>query len=617
MKRLILLILLISGIYNISSAQDVKLIASGPSTVGTGQQFTITYSLNTNGTGFKGPNFKGFSVLSGPNQQSSSNIQVVNGKMTQFVTFSYVYYLSAGNEGSFTISPASITVGGKTYQSNSLTIKVVKSAGGNAQQGQQNNQRNSNQNNNQNNSGTISANDLYIKATVSNPNPYQGEQVIVSYKLYTCVPISQPNINKLSNNKGFWQEDLLKDNEQLKIHREVIGGKQFTVAEIRKVALFPQQSGKLTIDPLAVDLIAQIQVQRKRSNSPFDIFEDAFFNSAQNVKKTINSNAVTINVKPLPTAGKPEGFSGAVGNFTFRSDIDRTEIKANDAINLKFTISGRGNIKLIDKLKIDFPPDFETYDPKVLDNISKSDNGISGTKTFEYLIIPRNQGNFTIKPITFSYFDLNKGKYVTLTSPEYNLKVNKGDGKQNTVSVTSSNQQDIKYIGSDIQYIKIKPVKLFKKGFYFFQSTLYYILLLIPFLLFITYLIIRRKHIKLRSNLALLKNKKATKVASKRLKKASQFLKSNESDKFFIEISQALWGYISDKFSIPLAELSMDSVKEALQSKSVNEEISKEFIETLHNCEFARFAPGDNATKMDKIYKESINIITKTERELK
>ncbi len=386
---------------------------------------------------------------------------------------------------------------------------------------------------------------------------------------------------------------------------------------LRKVALFPQQSGKLTIDPLAVDLIAQIQVQRKRSNSPFDIFEDAFFNSAQNVKKTINSNAVTINVKPLPTTGKPEGFSGAVGNFTFRSDIDRTEIKANDAINLKFTISGRGNIKLIDKLKIDFPPDFETYDPKVLDNISKSDNGISGTKTFEYLIIPRNQGNFTIKPITFSYFDLNKGKYVTLTSPEYNLKVNKGDGKQNTVSVTSSNQQDIKYIGSDIQYIKIKPVKLFKKGFYFFQSTLYYILLLIPFLLFITYLIIRRKHIKLRSNLALLKNKKATKVASKRLKKASQFLKSNESDKFFIEISQALWGYISDKFSIPLAELSMDSVSQALQSKSVSDEISKEFIETLHNCEFARFAPGDNATKMDKIYKESINIITKTERELK
>ncbi len=614
MKRIFLLIILITGLFYNVSAQDASLVASGPSTVGTGQQFAVTYSINTNGTGFKGPSFKGFSVLSGPNQSSSSNISFANGRMTQSVTFQYIYYLQAGNEGTFTVTPASITVNGKTISSNSLTIKVVKGSGGSTQQNQQNNQRNNNQNQS---TGTISANDLYIKATVSNPNPYQGEQVMVTYKLYTCVPVSQYQINKLSNNKGFWQEDLLKENERPKVHNENINGKQYTIAEIRKVALYPQQSGKLTIDPLEVDVLAQIQVQRRRTNSIFDLFDDPFFNAAQSVKKTITGSPLTINVKPLPSAGKPDGFSGAVGNFTFRSDVDRTEAKANEAINFKFTISGRGNIKLIDKLKIEFPPDFETYDPKVVDNISKTENGISGTKTFEYLIIPRNQGNFNVKPITFSYFDLNKGKYVTLSSPEYNLKINKGDGRSNTVSVTSANQQDIKYIGSDIQYIKIKPVKLVKRGFYFFQSTLYYILLLIPFLLFIAYFFIRRKHIKLRSNLALLKNKKATKVASKRLKKASQFLKSNESDKFYVEISQALWGYLSDKFSIPLADLSMDSVNQALKSKSVNDEISQQFIETLHNCEFARFAPGDSAMKMDKIYKESINIITKTERELK
>lgn len=616
MKRfLFFLIFIITVIGNIY-AEDVKFYVSAPSTVGSGQQFAVTFTVNAAASNLKAPSFKGFSVLSGPNQSSSSSMQIINGRMSQSVSYSFTYYLQAGNEGNYPISPAKITVDGKTYETESFTIKVVKSSAnaGNQQQQSQSQQ----QQGNQQAGGNINDKDLFLKASVSNASPYLGEQVIVTYKLYTSVAIVQYSINKLSSNKGFWSEDLTKENEKPKQYKEYLNGKQYIVAEIRKVALFPQESGRLNVEPLEVEVIAQIQTQRRRTNSIFDFFDDPFSSSVQNVKKVLKANNLTINAKPLPSANKPEDFTGAVGNFTFRSDIDKTELKANEAVNLKFTISGRGNIKLIDKLNIVFPTDFETYDPKISDNINTSDNGVSGTKTFDYLIIPRNQGVYTIKPVTFTYFDLNKGKYITLSSPEYTLKVAKGDGKQqNNVALTSVNQEEIKYIGSDIEHIKTKPMKLNNKGEHFFLSDLFFIISVIPLILFVSALIIRRKHIKLRSNIALLKNRKATKVANKRLKKAKNYLVSKDKDKFYIEISQALWGYISDKFSIPLSDLSMDSVKEALTRQNVADEIISDFIRTLNNCEFARFAPGDESLTMDKIYKEASDIISKTENELK
>lgn len=615
MKRfLFFLIFIITVIGNIY-AEDVKFYVSAPSTVGSGQQFAVTFTVNAAASNLKAPSFKGFSVLSGPNQSSSSSMQIINGRMSQSVSYSFTYYLQAGNEGNYPISPAKITVDGKTYETESFTIKVVKSS---ANAGNQQQQQSQQQQGNQQAGGNISDKDLFLKASVSNASPYLGEQVIVTYKLYTSVAIAQYSINKLSSNKGFWSEDLTKENEKPKQYKEYLNGKQYIVAEIRKVALFPQESGRLNVEPLEVEVIAQIQTQRRRTNSIFDFFDDPFSSSVQNVKKVLKANNLTINAKPLPSANKPEDFTGAVGNFTFRSDIDKTELKANEAVNLKFTISGRGNIKLIDKLNIVFPTDFETYDPKISDNINTSDNGVSGTKTFDYLIIPRNQGVYTIKPVTFTYFDLNKGKYITLSSPEYTLKVAKGDGKQqNNVALTSVNQEEIKYIGSDIEHIKTKPMKLNNKGEHFFLSDLFFIISVIPLILFVSALIIRRKHIKLRSNIALLKNRKATKVANKRLKKAKNYLVSKEKDKFYIEISQALWGYISDKFSIPLSDLSMDSVKEALTRQNVADEIISDFIRTLNNCEFARFAPGDESLTMDKIYKEASDIISKTENELK
>ncbi len=617
MKRFLFYLLFVITCFSKVYAEDVKFYVSAPSSVGSGQQFAVTFTVNAAASNLKAPSFKGFSVLSGPNQSSSSSMQIINGRMSQSVSFAFTYYLQAGNEGSYTISPAKITVEGKTYETESFTIKVVKTSANAGNQQQQQQQQQSRQQQGNQAGGTISDKDVFIRANVSNASPYQGEQIIVTYKFYTCLNASPYPYDKLASNKGFWSEDITKQGERFVQYKEFINGKQYIVAEIRKVALFPQESGKLTIKPFEIDAIVQVQAQKRRTNTNFDFFDDFFSSPVQNVRKTLKSNEIVINVKALPTANKPEDFTGAVGNFTFRSDIDKTELKANDAVNLKFTISGRGNIKLIDKLNIVFPTDFETYDPKINDNINTSENGVSGTKTFDYLIIPRNQGVYTIKPVTFTYFDLNKGKYITLSSPEYTLKVAKGDGKQNNVAMTSVNQEEIKYIGSDIEHIKTKPMSLNKTGEHFFLSDLFFIISVIPFLLFVTALIFRRKHIKLRSNIALLKNRKATKVANKRLKKAKNYLVSKEKDKFYIEISQALWGYISDKFSIPMSDLSMDSVKEALGRQNVSDEIISNFIKTLNNCEFARFAPGDESLTMDKIYKEASDIISKTENELK
>jgi len=614
MKKIIVLIILLLTNISFTFADDIKFSASASSTtVGTGQQFSVTFSINSSGgSNFKAPTFKGFSVLSGPNQSSSSSTQIINGVISQSVSFSYTYYLQAGNEGTYTIGPAYINISGKTYESNSITIKVIKDNSSTQNKTTPSNNQNQNQQ-----QSTFSDKDIFIRASVSNTSPYIGEQIIVTYKLYTSVGISQYSINKTPSNKGLWSEDLTKENERPKQYKEYIDGKQYIVAEIKKVAMFPQESGTLTIEPLEVDVVAQILTQRKRTNTIFDFFDDPFGSSVQNVKKSVKSNSSTLKVKLLPTVDKPEEFSGAVGNFTFSSNLSKNEVKANEAINLKISVSGRGNIKLIDKFDITFPTDFETYDPKITDNINKSENGISGTKTFDYLIIPRNQGNFTLKPIKFSYFDLNKGKYVTLTTPEYNIKVDKGDGRASSTTLTSVNKEDIKYIGSDIEHIKTKPSNLKPKGQFFFLSNIYFILLGIPVLLFVAALIFRRKQLKLRGNLALLKNKKATKIARNRLKTAQKFLLNNDRNKFYNEISQAMWGYLSDKFNILLAELSIESVNQSLQNKSVNSEIIKQLIDNLNNCEFARFAPENESVNMKKIYNEAIDIIKKIENELK
>ncbi|HSN50396.1 MAG TPA: BatD family protein, partial [Bacteroidales bacterium] len=444
---------------------------------------------------------------------------------------------------------------------------------------------------------------------------------IVTYKIFTKVPINQITINKLSSFQGFWSQNLIKENEKFNQYSQTINGEKYLVADIRKIALFPLKSGKLVIEPLDLECVAQIKRQTKsRTGDPFfdDFFNDSFFSDAYaTVEKSLKSNPLVINVRPLPTADKTADFSGAVGDFTFTTELDKTKVKTNDAITLKCIISGKGNLQLIDKLNITFPPDFETYDPKITSNITTSGAGVSGNQTFEYLIIPRRAGKFKINPISFTYYDLEKKRYITSKSPVYDIEVAKGEGDAGSAVYAGGSKEDIQYIGNDIRHIRKDVPHLKRIGSLFFGSVSFFLLLIIPLLLFLGMVIYWKKQERKRSDGMLMKNLKATKVARKRLKKASNFLRENKQEPFYDEIARALWGYISDKFGIPIAELSMDSVSDALIQRKLPRELADEFIETLNDTEYARFAPGEKSLIMEKIYQKALEIITKIEKELR
>lgn len=595
------------------AGQNIEFRASAKEVVAVGEQFRLIYSVNGQATGFRAPAIKNFSLLSGPNQSQSSSMQIINGQVTQSVDYSFTYILEASQEGNFTIPPATVTVGGKNYQSNSVTIKVVKGSN----QGSGSTPR---QNSTQP-QAELTSKDLFVRASVNKSNPFQGEQIIVTYKIYTRVPVAEYSITRSPSTAGFWLQDLIKDNKKLEQYRETIDGQEYVVAEVKKDAMFAQKSGTLTIEPLELDVVAQIQrkATRRNFNDPFfdSFFNDSFFGGGyQNIRKTIKSNELKINVKPLPEQSRPKDFTGGVGDFSITASVDKETLKTNEALTLKFTLSGKGNIKLIEKPAISFPADFEVYDPRTTDNITSSVKGISGTRSFEYLIIPRNAGKYNIKPITFSYFDLNSQSFKTLTTQGFDITVEKGSGQQGGTAI-SGDKEDFRYIGTDIRFIKTGQTQFIKSGNYLFGSPFFLIWLLSMPVLFLLFLVIWRKELKKRSNVAFMKNKKATGVARKRLKAAEKFMKAQNHEAFWQETSNALWGYMSDKFNIPRATLSFSSAEQALKDKGVKEELIKRFSEVLNNCEFARFAPGNKDVAMDTLYKQAMEVIMLTEEELK
>ncbi len=611
-RAVILIFMLSAGSW--VNAQDVTFRASAKNVVRVGERFQLIYSVNGEGKNFKPPTIEGFDVLSGPSTSQSSSIQIINGSVSRSVEYTFTFILQAkGQEGIFDIPEAEVTVDGKAYKSNPLKIQVLQS--GSAQQGRQ-------QGGSQEGESVLEdlKDDVFVRAVLNKSSPMQGEQVVITYKLYFRINIASPEFTSEPSFKGFWVNDLLKDRQNLPQYQEAYRGQNYHVAELKKLALFPQRSGDYTIDPLEVNVQAQVRAKTQtRSRDPFfdSFFNDPFFNRYQTVELPLTSNALSITVKPLPTTNKPADYSGAVGKFNISSEIDKSELKTNEAINLKFTVSGTGNVELVDRINVNFPPDFEVYDPKVTKSMSYLASGVSGRKVFEYLIIPRAAGDFTIDPVTFTYFDLAKDSYVSLTTPSYEIHVEKGDDSEAAFTYSGNNQADIRYIGSDIRHIRVTKPEFRLIGSFFFGSALFYVLLATPLILFILFVVLWKNELKKRSNLALMKNRKATKVAKKKMKKAEAFMKEGSNDAFYDEVSQALWGYLSDKFSIPLANLSIETVNETLTAKGVKEDTILKFTDTLNNCEFARFAPGDSHTAMENIYNEAVNLVSHMERELK
>jgi hypothetical protein len=618
--KLILFILL--AIPGLLLAQDISFTAQAPKQVYIGQRFQLTFTVNAEGNNFVGPEIVNFDILSGPMMSSGQNIMNINGKLEYSSTTSYTFVLVATKAGTFTIPQAVISVKGKRYMSNSLSINVLNQ--NQQRQAQQNPNYNQQPGKTQQPAKDDIGNDVFLKAVADKNNPYQGELIVVTFKLYTPtnrLQIDQPD--KIPSYPGFWAQDLLKDATQYPQYTETVNGKKYIVAELRKVALYPQKSGILTIDPLVQDVIYQVKVKARNpfaddpffGNDPFfkNFMDDSFLGSEyQNIRKSLKSNPLTINVKPLPSANRPVDFTGAVGQFSLKAQVDRTEVVTNDGITLRVSVNGTGNLNLIEKPAINFPPDFEVYEPKIIDNFSNK-GATSGTRTFEYLIIPRAAGDFTIDPIQFAYFNPSGKEYHVLSSDKFRLKVKKGAG----ASAESQVQGDVKYLGNDIRYLMEPPLNIRVSGNILYGKSLYWILLLIPVTGFIIFTLLYRRNMKLRGDSKLMQRKKATRIAVKRLQKAKKLLDAEKHDAFHEEISLALWGYISQKFNIPMSLLSLDTAREQLESRNVDNTLTERFISTLNDCNFARYAPEGKALNMQQLYDLAIKTITETEQVLK
>lgn len=609
MRKYIFLILMISASLQMFAKEEVTLRASAPEVVVNGDQFRLTYTVNSQDVKvFLAPQAKGFDVLMGPSRSQQSSTQIINGKVSSSRSITYTYILMAVSEGTFNIPSASIEVDGEKIFSNPLTIKVLPKDKEDANSNQGNSGISSR---NQKSSGRITDNDLFVLATASKTKVHEQEAILVTYKAYTTVDLRQL-LGKMPDQQGFYvQEVELPTQKTFKL--EHYKGRNYNTVVYRQYVLFPQKAGRLEIPAVTFDAVVAQRVAV--SDDPFE----AFFNGGGyvEVNKKIVAPKVVINVEPLPS--KPEGYSGGVGTFTMKSDISTTELKANEAVTIKLTISGTGNMKLVSAPEVKFPHDFEIYDPKIDDNYQLTADGLSGTKTIEYLAIPRHAGNFTIPPIEFKYFDIKSESYKTLKTDAYTLKVNKGDGSSANQQVIAdfTNKESVKVLGTDILFIKTGDSALMQKGKYFFGTTAYYLWYIIPFVLFIVFVVIYRKQAVENANVARVKTKKANKVATKRMKLAGKLLSENKVNEFYDEVLKALWGYISDKLNIPVSKLSRDNIEAELAGHGVSEELIKEFIGALSECEFARYAPGNQNEAMDKVYSASVDVISKMENSIK
>ncbi len=586
-------------------AGEVEFTASAPSEVAAGERFRLTYQVNARPTDFRAPDINGFRILSGPSQSSSTSMQMINGRTTVTESFSYTFVLQASEEGTFTIAPARITVDGENYQSNSLTVRVRQgTAPSSASQAQSTPGQDS----------QASSRDLFIRATANTLTPYQGQQVIVSYNLYTRVTVNQYSIDRLPSYRGFWTENITAQG-QPQTRTEVIDGQTYRVAEIYRVAIFPQRSGELTVDPLQSELVISLPSQRRQSLID-EFFSGSPFGGRQ-VRQTVESNAVTLDVKALPAQNRPATFSGMVGtDFDVDASINQTELKANDAVNLTIAITGSGNMRMLEEPAINFPANLEVFDPNISDNIRNTTSGISGTRTYDYVMIPRTGGEFVIPEAEFVYFDPQTARYVRKPFGEFVLQVSGEPGLAGTTPGTVS-QEEIQLLGTDIRFIRTDNIVLYPAGSAFYGSTLFWLLILMPFLLFAFFVVYLRNQIKLQGNQELLRNKKADKLARKRLKKAKTFLDKKQENDFYDEIFRALWGYLSDKLSIPVSILNKENVEGAFKTKKVPRELSDSFIATLNDCEYARFAPGEKEDRMAEIYKKALNTIITIEKDLR
>ena len=611
-KIKILLIFLLVGY--VAMADNVRFTMEAPEAVAVGDQFRLSFTLNETGSELQLPDLSNFDLLMGPSTSQSSSFQIINGKTSQSTSFSYMFVLRAKKEGKFSIRPASIKVDGKTYESNSLEIQVVKGQPQQQQPQQQSQQPSAAQQGAQAQeptpTGNISKENLFVRLSLDKTNVSKGEQVRATVKLYLSqnVPLNGFDEVKLPSYEGFWTKEIDVP-QQVNFVREVYNGKIYQVGTLKKTILFPQQTGSIRIEPFEITCLVRQKVRQQQG------FFDDFLDNYRIVKAKVVSDPMTVNVKELPN--QPANFSGAVGNFNVTGELDKTDVTSNEAVTLKLTVSGSGNLTLINPPKIELPQDFETYDPKTTQRVVANDNGLSGSVTFEYLFIPRFAGNFTIPALEFVFFNPSSRQYETRSTKAFALNVQKGSDDQNAAVMNSYSKENITMIGKDIRFIKQNTSELKPKGSSFYGTLGFYSVYGLSLLAFAVVFVVNRKRIEESANLALVRNKQANKVALKRLKAAAAYMKANQSELFYESVIKALWGYLSDKLSIPVADLNRERASENLLKRGIDQQTVNELMRIIDDCEFARFAPAAYSGTMKEMYDGAARVMGIFEKQIK
>lgn len=607
--------LLCIAVGSVWAADEVVFKANAPSQVIVGRPFQLTYSVNQRSKDLRAPEITDFDVLAGPYTSTSSSTSFVNGKRTSSFSQTYTYTLMAQRTGTFTIAPATIRVSGDEYTSNGVRITVLPEDEQPAQQSQASKNTHAQQasNGNSGNSGNVSSENLFIRTIVSKTRVHEQEAILLSYKLYFAgVDVAQfTNNTKIPEFTGFLKQDL--EQGEIQTELENYNGRNYQTATLYRTLLYPQHSGDIKIDPAQFEAVLRVQTRAQVRS----IFDD-FFGTYTNVTRAITAPGVTVHVDALPS-GKPAGFSGGVGHFSLTPQISQTEVQTNDAVTIRIDITGTGNMKLLKTPAIDWPEGFEPYDPKVTNNFKTTPSGVSGTKSIEYLAIPRASGDYTIPAVSFSYFDTQDDTYKTLSTPEYTLHVKKGANEQsgaNSVVNNYVNKEDIKQLGSDIRYINtVAPtLKVQKEAAVEYGSWIFWLLYIVPLCVALLVFAIFHKRIKENADITRVRYKRANKVAQKRLKQAGKLLKDNQKEAFYEEIERAAWTYLSDRLSIPTADLNKDNIASILHEKGVSEELIKEVNDVLSTAEFARYAPSSDHA-MDDMYKATGQLIDRLENE--
>ncbi len=595
-----LLLVIIISLSLTAYSQDVTVKVQYPSAVTAGQQFNITWTVNSGGGEFSAPSFTPFYKLMGPQTSYSSSTQIINGRMSQSTTYTYIYFLQAVSEGKYVIPPATFTLKNKTYSSDSIHIEVV----GNGSQ-----QKTASSNLTDDQKIETAGKDIFVNLILSRKEVYLGEPITATVKIYTRINIAGLNEIKFPQFNGFLKTDL-NTPPLTSLNQENLNGTIYGTGVVQQFLLYPQKTGEIIIDPVQLTVLIQ---QKSAQSDPF--FGD-FFSTYQTIPRMIASQSQKVKVNSLP-GNQPSDFSGIVGKLDIKAVMNKDTVNVNDAVNFRVTISGSGNLKVAAAPLMKLSPDIEVYDPKSTEDIKNGLNGTTGTKSFEYLLIPRHYGDFTIPAITYSYFNTSSGKYEQLRTREFRFYARKGTEQNSDITVYGGvSKEDVKYLGKDIRFIKSDPGAISVNVSLLIARRIYYSLFVLALFTFFVILFIRREHVRRNADISKVRNRKAGKIAAKRLHEASLCLRNNHLDRFYEEILKALWGYLSDKLSIPVADMTRAKIVSTLSERGIEESEIIRLNEILDKCEYARFAPSSSGTEASSLYDGATSFIKSVENSI-